>query len=67
MQGRPLASLYLGRAVQSIYHTAELDEKPIACRLDPLAVIRSDRRVNQLGPDRLERLESATLVHPSQS
>jgi len=59
--------LHFGRAPQGIDHTAELDEKPIACGLDEPAVVRGDRRINQLGPDGLELREGAALVRANQS
>jgi len=43
--------LHRSRTVQSIDHTTEFDEEPVACRLDQSTVVRSDRRINQLGPD----------------
>jgi hypothetical protein len=52
---------------QRIHHTAELDEKPIAGRLDQPSIVRGYRRVNQLGPDRPQRLECAALVCADQS
>jgi hypothetical protein len=60
-------SLHLGRTAQRIDHTAELEEKPVTRRLDEPAIVRGDRRIKQLGPDRLQRLESAALVRPDQS
>jgi hypothetical protein len=60
-------SLHVGRTAQRIYHTAELDEQPIPSRLDQPAIVRGDRRINQLGPDCLQRLESAALVRPDQA
>ena len=60
-------SLHLGRAPQGIDHTAELHEQAITRSLDQPAVVQSDRRINQLGPDCLQCLESAALVCPDQS
>jgi len=45
------ASLHLGRTLQGIDHTAELDQKPVTRRLDQPAIVRGDRWINQLGPD----------------
>jgi len=42
--------------------------QPVRYRgLDQPAIVRGDRRINQLGPDRLQRLESAALVRADQS
>ena len=60
-------SLHLGRTAKSIHHAAELDEQTVACRLDKPAVVRGDRRIEQLRPDRLQCRESAALVRPDQS
>jgi len=54
--------LYLGGAAERIYHTAELDEEAVTHRLDEPAVMRGDRRIDQLGPDRRGLSESAALV-----
>jgi hypothetical protein len=54
-------SLHLGRAPQGIDHTAELDQQAITRRLDEPAVVRGDRRINQLGTEVL----SARRVPPS--
>src|SRR6516162_2088606 len=51
----------LGRTLQRI-HTAKLDEKPVTRSLDQPAIMRSDRRINQLGADRLQCLKGAALV-----
>jgi hypothetical protein len=60
-------SLQVSRAPQGIDHTSELDEKPITGGLDEPSVVCGDRRINQLGPDSLQRLERAALVRPDQS
>ena len=60
-------SLHRGRAVQSIHHTAELDQQPVTRRLDEPAVVRGDGRIKQLGPDGFEPRESVALVCPDQS
>ena len=54
-------SLHLGPTAQSIDHTAELDQQAITRRLDEPAVVRGDRRINQLGTEVL----SARRVPPS--
>jgi len=61
------ARLHLGRAPQGIDHTAELDQQAIARCLDEPAVVRGDRRINQLGADSLQRLEGAAFVRADQS
>ena len=61
------SSLHLGRAPQGIDHTAKLDEQPVTRRLDEPAIVRGDRGINQLGPDRLQGLKSAALVRSDQS
>jgi hypothetical protein len=58
------ARLHHGRAPQRIHHTAELDEQTVTRCLDEPTIVRSDRRVNQLGPDGLERLEGAASSAP---
>jgi hypothetical protein len=50
--------------VESIHHTGKLDEETVTCRFDQPAIVRSDRRIKQFGPDRLERLKSAPLIRP---
>ena len=59
--------LHIGRTTQGIHHAAKLDEQPITRRLNEPAIVRGDRRINQFGADRLERLESPALVRPDQS
>jgi len=50
-----------------IHYAAELDKQAVAGCLDEAAVMRGDLWINQLGADRLERLESAALVSSDQS
>ena len=58
------AGLQLSRTVQRIDHAAELDEQAITRRLDEPAMMFSDLRIDQLGPDRREPSESAAFVCP---
>jgi hypothetical protein len=44
-------SLDFGRAAQRIHHTAELDAKPTACRLDQPDAVRGDCPINEHGPE----------------
>jgi hypothetical protein len=41
-------------AQRSVHHTAELDQQTITRRLDQPAIVRGDRRINQLGPNGLQ-------------
>src|SRR5215475_7302529 len=61
------AGLDLAGAAQRIHDTTEFDEQPIARRLHEPAVVRGDRRIDQLIPDRLEPSQSAALVSSHQS
>jgi hypothetical protein len=61
------ASLHLGRTLQRIHHTAKVDKQAITRRLDQPAIVRGDRRIEQLSSDRLQSLEGAALVCPDQS
>ena len=54
-------------SILSAAATAELDEQPGTRRLDEPAIVRGDCRINQLGPDGLQGLEGAALVHADQS
>jgi len=60
------AGLQLGRAAQRIHRSAELDEQAVARRLDEPSIVRRDLRIKQLGPDRPEPLERASLVRSDQ-
>ena len=48
--------------MQSIHHTAELDQQPVAGRLDDAAFMAADLRIDQLGAKRLEPAERSFLV-----
>ena len=63
----PMPARILGRAAKGIHDATEFHEQPVACRLDQPAVVRGNGRINQLGPGRLERLESTALIHADQS
>jgi hypothetical protein len=58
--------LHLSRTTQRIHHTAEPDEQAVTGRLDESPVMSGDLRIDQLGADRLEPLESTALVRPHQ-
>jgi len=60
------AGLHLGCTAQRIHHTAELDEQAIAGCLHEPTIVRGDCRIEQFGPDRLERSERAFLVCSNQ-
>src|SRR6516225_4383399 len=59
--------LHLGCAAQRIHYAAELDQQAVTRRLDEPTVVRADLWIYQLGPDCLQRLESAALVCSDQS
>jgi len=61
------AGLHFGRTVQRVDHATELDEEAVARRLDQPAVMCGDRRIDQLGQDRLESLEGTVLIRPDQA
>jgi hypothetical protein len=54
--------LDLDRATKRVYYARELDEKPVAGRLDQPAAMRSDLRIDHLGPDRLETIQRPFFV-----
>src|SRR5262249_33684883 len=56
------ARLDLGGSTQRVYNTTELDEEPVARRFHKPAMMRGDRRVDQLGADRPEPTERAGFV-----
>jgi exodeoxyribonuclease V alpha subunit len=74
MEESELTADFEGREV--VYGFAELDELVLAYAttihksqgsLDEPAVMRGDRRINQLGPDGLQRLKSTALICPDKS
>ena len=58
--------LHFDGAAQRIDDAAELDEQPVTGGLDEAAVVLGDFRIEQLAPQRPERLEGAALVRADQ-
>ena len=59
--------LHLGRAAQRVHDTAELDQKPVACRLDEPAVTRGNGRIDQLRPDSPKPCENGVFILPHEA
>jgi hypothetical protein len=56
--------LRFGRTAQCIDDAGELDEEPVAGRLDQPPAMRSDRRVDHFGPDGPQSVEGSSSSLP---